>query len=90
MDADDVSSGEDSGGVGGEGDMEPLRGRRGRVGRGVAGVGAGEGMGEEAFAREADQNGAAEGVEGVEAGEQGVVFVAEFPEAEAGVEEDAG
>ncbi len=89
VDANDMSSGEDGGGVGGEGGVEALRDGRGRVGIGVADVGGREGVGEEALAREADQKGAAEGVEGTELGEQGVVLVAKFSEAEAGVKEDA-
>ncbi len=45
-------------------------------------------MGEKAFTRKADQEGASKAVEGAEAGEQRIVLAAEFAEAEAWVEDD--
>lgn len=76
VDAEDVGSGEDGGGVG-DGGGKP----------GVSGVG-GERAGEEALAGEAGEDGEPEGVELVEVGEQGIVLVEDFAEAEAGVEGD--
>src|ERR1035438_8223319 len=54
----------------------------------AGGLGGGEGTGEEAFAGEAGEDGEAERVELVEVGEQGVILVEDFAEAEAGVEHD--
>ena len=48
----------------------------------------GEGVGEEAFAGDAGEEGQVELAELVEVGEERVVFVEAFAEAEAGVEDD--
>jgi hypothetical protein len=82
VDAEDVGSGEDGGGLGGEGDVEALGGWGW-----VAVVEGCDGFGEEAFAGQAGEEGEAEGVEVGEAGEEGVVAVATFAEAEARVED---
>ena len=50
--------------------------------------GARQGVREEAFAGEAGEDGELEGVELVEVGEEGEVFVEDLAEAEAGVEDD--
>lgn len=84
-----MSSGEDGRGVGGDRGMEPLGAWWERVDEGIAEAGGRDSMGEETLAREADQNRALESVERAEVGEEGVVFAAEFAEAEAGVEDDA-
>ena len=81
VDADEVGSGEDGGYVGGGGGVNP--GLRGET-WGTQSSGA-----EEAFAGGAGEDGAVEDVEGAEVGVQGVVLVADFAEAEAGVEDDA-
>ena len=85
VDADDVGSGEDGGYIGCGGGMEAgLRGGRGYMNDAGAG-GSREGMAEEAFAGDADEDGQVELAELVEVGEQGIVLVEVLAEAEAGV-----
>jgi hypothetical protein len=88
VDAEDVGSGEDCGYVGSGGGVEPaLRGWDVGVKGGEAGV-FGEGVAEEAFAGGPDEDGLVELVELVQVGQERVVFVEAFAEAEAGVEDD--
>ncbi len=86
--ADDVGAGEDGGYVGGGGGVETVfrrrtfveeRGERGRLG---------ESVGEEAFAGSSGEKRQVEFSKLIEVGEERVVFVEAFAEAEAGVEHD--
>ncbi len=80
VDAEDVGSREDGGGVGG------YRGVQAGLAGGVApGISFG---GEEAFAGETDEERTAEGVEVGQMGEERVVLLTALAEAEAGVEDD--
>jgi hypothetical protein len=76
VDAEDVGSGEDGGGVGG--------------GRGVEAWGTRifSGPGEETFAGETSEDGLMQLVEGVKVSEERIVFIEALAEAEAGVEDD--
>ena len=87
--ADDVGAGEDGGYVGGGGGLEAvLYGGIRSVEQDSERRMLGEGMGEEAFAGDAGEEGQVESVKLVEVGEEGIVFVEAFAEAEAGVEYD--
>lgn len=87
--ADDVGAGEDGGYVGGGGDVEAIfHGGRGALEKNRKGRVLGEGVGEEAFAGGSGKEGQVEPAELVEVGEEWVVFVEFFAEAEAGVQDD--
>ena len=87
--ADDVGAGEDGGCVGGGGGVETVFHRGcGTVQQDGERWVLGEGVGKEAFAGDAGEEGQVELAELVEVGEERVVFVEAFAEAEAGVEDD--
>ena len=87
--ADDVGAGEDGGYVGGVGGVEAVfHGGCTAVEKDCERRVLGEGVGEEAFAGDSGEEGQVELVELFEVGEEGVVFVEAFAEAEAGVEDD--
>ena len=87
--ADDVGAGQDGGYVGGGGGVETVfHGGCGSVEQEGEGWVLGEGVGQEAFAGEAGEEGEGDFFKQVEVGQEGVVFVEAFAEAEAGVEDD--
>ena len=87
MGADDVGSGEDGGYVGGGGGLETIfHGGCGSIEQDRQRWVLSEGVREKAFAGDSGQEGQVEFVELVEAGEEGVVLVEAFAEAEAGVQ----
>ena len=88
VDAEDVGSPEDCGYIGGGGGMKTgLAGRDVSVKGGKAGV-LGESVAEESFAGGSDKDGLVESIEVFQVGQEAVVLVETFAEAEAGVEDD--
>jgi len=87
--AEDVGSGENGGYVCGSSGLETVfHGGYGSVEQDREGGMLGEGVGEETLSGDAGEEGEVESLELVEVGEQRIVFVEAFPEAEAGVEDD--
>ncbi len=84
MDAEDVGTGQDGSDVGGDGGDAA-----GFCDGEARGLDGGDGLAEEAFAGEADEERAVKLAEPAKAGEQDEVFMAALAEAEAGVQDDA-
>ena len=88
MDAEDVGSSEDCDYIGGGRGMKTGLARRDvSVKGGEAGV-LGESVAEESFAGGSDKDGLVESIEVFQVGQEAVVLVETFAEAEAGVEDD--